>query len=71
MRCVCVLVRGVRVVFLDFSRTQAMQDSVAEILAREPIEAFLTEVKEKKEKKRKKERKKVLAVSQWRPSSRR
>ncbi len=58
MRCVCVLVRGVRVVFLDFSRTQAMQDSVAEILAREPIEAFLTEVKEKRKKReRKKERK--------------
>jgi hypothetical protein len=51
-------VRGVRVVFLDFSRTQAMQDSVAEILAREPIEAFLTEVKEKRKKReRKKERK--------------
>jgi hypothetical protein len=58
VRCVCVLVRGVRVVFLDFSRTQAMQDSVAEILAREPIEAFLTEVKEKRKKReRKKERK--------------
>jgi hypothetical protein len=38
--CVCV-----SCVSLDFSHTQAMQDAVSAIFAREPVEAFLNEVK--------------------------